>query len=277
MAMLGKPVAADTKVRPFSEELMEYLHIIYKEGHITFVFSTGLVVHAKTAILRSHMQLCLMIIDYTNNTSGKYIKLKMNSTSKRKSEHKSVNGVSIKFTQIIQTTIHIAVCWTFHGPSNKIANETVDHINRIKSDNRSDNLRWAGFQLQKQRRIFVVLKIVPILALVMAENAKIMEDFTKLKQHYVKCPRAVNMLKVIVGSVLLMEEGKNASMPVAQKMLKNGVTVKIMEDGKNASMLVAQKVLEVWGSVMLMEEGQNASMPVAQKVLKKGVTVLNME
>ena len=128
-----------------------------------------------------------------------------------------------------------------------------------------------------KRRIFVVLKIVPILALVMAENAKIMEDFTKLKQHYVKCPRAVNMLKVIVGSVLLMEEGKNASMPVAQKMLKNGVTVKIMEDGKNASMLVAQKVLEVWGSVMLMEEGQNASMPVAQKVLKKGVTVLNME
>lgn len=148
MALLGKPVVADTEVRPFSDKLMEYLHAIYKDGHITFVFSTGLVVHAKTRILRSGMHLFLKIIDYTKNTSGKYITLYVNATMIRKSENKIVNGASIPLPANLALHLHIAVCWTFHGPSNSIANETVDHINQNKSDNSSKNLRWAGSQLQ---------------------------------------------------------------------------------------------------------------------------------
>lgn len=97
------------------------------------------------------------------------------------------------------------------------------------------------------------MKIVSILALVVAENAKIMEDFTKLGMHYVKCPCVVHILKVVVGTVLLMEEEKDASMPVAQNLLKK------------------------WVSVLLMEEEQNATMPVVEKKLEKMVTVLNME
>ena len=129
-----------------------------------------------------------------------------------------------------------------------------------------------------KRRTFVVLKIVPILALVAAENAKIMEDFTKLKLDYVKCPRVVHILKVVVGTVLLMEEEQNASMPVAENMLENWGTVLLMQEEQNASMPVAGKVLKNWVYVLIMEEEEkNASMPVAEKVLENWVTVLNMQ
>lgn len=38
-------------------------------------------------------------------------------------------------------SVHRLVCETFHpNPDGK---ETVDHINRIKHDNRAENLRWA--------------------------------------------------------------------------------------------------------------------------------------
>jgi hypothetical protein len=80
-----------------------------------------------------------------------------------------------------------------------------------------------------KRRTFVVLKIVQILALVAAKNAKNMEDFTKLDVHYVKCPRVVHIVKVGVGTVLLMEEEQDASMPVAQNLLEKWVSVIGME------------------------------------------------
>jgi hypothetical protein len=128
-----------------------------------------------------------------------------------------------------------------------------------------------------KRRILAVLKIVPIHVLVMAGNAKIMEDFMELSQSYVKCPRAVSILMVLVGTVLLMEEEQNASMPVAQNLLKVDKVGTVMNtEEQNASILVAQNLLKLVGTVVNMEE-EDASMPVAQNLLKVVGTVVNME
>jgi len=45
-------------------------------------------------------------------------------------------------------TVHYLVCYAFHGPPPTPAHTSVDHINRIRSCNRADNLRWATAQMQ---------------------------------------------------------------------------------------------------------------------------------
>ena len=47
--------------------------------------------------------------------------------------------------------VHILVCRAFHGEAPQ-PNLSVDHINRIRSDNRSANLRWATKSVQTSNR-----------------------------------------------------------------------------------------------------------------------------
>lgn len=46
--------------------------------------------------------------------------------------------------------VHVLVCRAFHGEPKE--GETVDHINRIKHDNRVSNLRWATKKLQQANK-----------------------------------------------------------------------------------------------------------------------------
>ena len=45
-------------------------------------------------------------------------------------------------------SVHYLVCYAFHGPPPSPAHGSVDHINRVRSCNRADNLRWATKQMQ---------------------------------------------------------------------------------------------------------------------------------
>jgi hypothetical protein len=118
MRMLKHHIAPDTKVRPFSRELMDYLYTYYKEGHITFVFSTGLVVHAKVVQVKRnepYRRLCLKVIDCRESTvNDDYISITLNTTMICMEESKIVNGVSIKLPCMIYVLIHVMVCWTFN-------------------------------------------------------------------------------------------------------------------------------------------------------------------
>jgi hypothetical protein len=140
---------------------------------------------------------------------------------KRKEELlKIISGVPVKLWAAICMGIHIMVCWTFNGPSPSVENETADHINRIKTDNWHENLQWAGFQLQSlnQQKKVCIVDTVQIFGLDGAKNAKIMEVFIKLSNHYVKWPSAVNMLHQ-EDYVSDTEVSPNASMMVAQKVI----------------------------------------------------------
>lgn len=43
---------------------------------------------------------------------------------------------------LVHVSVHIAVCYAFNGTAPSPCH-TVDHLNRIKTDNRAENLRWA--------------------------------------------------------------------------------------------------------------------------------------
>jgi len=52
----------------------------------------------------------------------------------------------------VNTAIHYVVMLTFVGPSDDPQKTTIDHINRIRHDNRLCNLRWATRQEQLDNR-----------------------------------------------------------------------------------------------------------------------------
>jgi hypothetical protein len=79
----------------------------------------------------------------------------------------NVRGYCIVVINKKTTQTHKIICETFHGdkPSN---NYSVDHINKIKHDNRPENLRWATHSEQvknrdvsKQRSGFQIWQICP--------------------------------------------------------------------------------------------------------------------
>ena len=52
--------------------------------------------------------------------------------------------------------MHVLVCTAFHGPPpDDMVDATVDHINRIRDDNSSINLRWADREKQGTNRLGV--------------------------------------------------------------------------------------------------------------------------
>jgi hypothetical protein len=53
-----------------------------------------------------------------------------------------------------KTSVHIAVCEAFHGPR-PTKEHTVDHIDRIRHNNHSSNLRWASKIVQYDNRVTV--------------------------------------------------------------------------------------------------------------------------
>jgi hypothetical protein len=52
--------------------------------------------------------------------------------------------------------VHRIICWTFHGEPPKVCADkeyySVDHINRVRSDNRANNLQWATPEVQYNNR-----------------------------------------------------------------------------------------------------------------------------
>lgn len=67
-----------------------------------------------------------------------------------------VSGYMIKLLRVLDgprkvIKMHIAVCEAFHGPRPS-SSHTVDHINRIKTDNSAENLRWATKEEQASNR-----------------------------------------------------------------------------------------------------------------------------
>lgn len=53
--------------------------------------------------------------------------------------------------------IHRLVCECFHpNPENK---PTVDHINRVRTDNRASNLRWATYHEQRENSSLVINRL----------------------------------------------------------------------------------------------------------------------
>ena len=71
--------------------------------------------------------------------------------------------------------VHRLVCHEFHGlPPSEL--HTVDHINRIRDDNRAENLRWADKSQQRlntEDPIRIIRKVVSI------ENGQITKEYTK--------------------------------------------------------------------------------------------------
>lgn len=49
--------------------------------------------------------------------------------------------------------LHRVIKLAFHGPSNDPTKITVDHINRVRSDNRLSNLRWASYSEQSLNQV----------------------------------------------------------------------------------------------------------------------------
>lgn len=88
--------------------------------------------------------------------------IEISSEGRIKDKRNRITRGELVNTYLIYTgkAVHHYVCTTFHGPRPS-AKHTVDHINRDKSDNSVDNLRWATHEEQAQNTSYAMkIKIV---------------------------------------------------------------------------------------------------------------------
>lgn len=92
-------------------------------------------------------------------------------------------------------TLHYLICSTFHGPKPE-KGYTVDHINRMRADNRSVNLRWAtrSEQALNQSRKKVLNKGFYIVQKD-PENGKVVKE-------YINAQHAGNVWKLTSAAIL---------------------------------------------------------------------------
>ena len=122
------------------------MSVVFKPRHMTYVCSSSQhVIYTRT--MRDH-SFHIIVVYHKDRGDNTYKSISLNRTMKWEPRFKIINGVEVMLPLRINIPTHIFVCVTFCGPSMKIENESVDHINRNHSDNRLENLRWAGGQLQ---------------------------------------------------------------------------------------------------------------------------------
>lgn len=77
--------------------------------------------------------------------------------------------------------VHVLVCTAFHGPRPS-AEATVDHINRIKHDNRASNLRWATKSEQMSNRKLSFNNVNNIKAVRSIDNLNAITEYESTSQ-----------------------------------------------------------------------------------------------